>query len=165
METQLRLHYEFHRRQMIQVMGVYSSMRREKIKSGAFLCEMNVKNQFYASSYIFKIGKLMYKNRSSTFILAQVPRYSSVIFSSFSPRSSDTTWPPVITARSWSIAFLLSPNPEINSEWARGCENEWEQRRKVKKYVGAGENKEYEKNQKYLRHPSIITSHFPSYIT
>ena len=91
METQLRLHYEFHRRQMIQVMGVYSSMRREKIKSGAFLCEMNVKNQFYASSYIFKIGKLMYKNRSSTFILAQVPRYSSVIFSSFSPRSSDTT--------------------------------------------------------------------------
>ena len=47
-----------------------------------------------------------------TLIFAHVPRYSSVTFSSFTPRSSETTCPPVITARSCNMALRLSPNPD-----------------------------------------------------
>ena len=34
-----------------------------------------------------------------------------VAFSSFSPISSEMTWPPVRTARSWSMALRRSPKP------------------------------------------------------
>ncbi len=33
------------------------------------------------------------------------------MFSSFRPTSSETTWPPVSTAMSWSIALRRSPKP------------------------------------------------------
>ena len=36
---------------------------------------------------------------------------SSVTFSSFSPTSSEITWPPARIAMSWSIALRRSPNP------------------------------------------------------
>ena len=39
------------------------------------------------------------------------PNISTVVFSVFNPNSSEITSPPVRIAISWSIAFLLSPNP------------------------------------------------------
>lgn len=47
-----------------------------------------------------------------TLIFAHVPKHSSVRFSNLSPRSSETTWPPVMTAKSCNIALRLSPNPK-----------------------------------------------------